>query len=102
MTRETGGVVLALLGIAALMMAVNGTLGRVWDDLKGANGPDRLPGGNFTPWNGGNPGGDPNQVPPNSGGSTFNNGPAPSPAQPGPSPFGILSGFPGSGVRTNA
>lgn len=93
-SREAGGVVLALLGIAALLMAVNGTMGKVWADITGqkapigSNGPD-APG--TLPPNGGATGGIP---------QTF--APGPSPAQPPPDPFEVLTGFPGSGVRTNA
>ena len=88
--------VLALLGIAALLMAVNGTLGRVWADLRGVNGPDpgarpaSGPGSGNVP----QPGPAPSPMP--------QTGPAPSPGQP-PAPLTeLMAGMPGSGVRTNA
>lgn len=99
-SREAGGVVLALLGIAALLMAVNGTMGKVWADIAGKNGPDTA--NPFTPWSGGNGGNPSGPTVPPAGGSTFDNVPGPSPAQPPPNPFRMLAGFPGSGVRTNA
>jgi len=72
-------VVLAVLGIAALLMAVNGTMKKVWADLV-------------------------TQAPasPAGGGSTFTTAPAPSPAQPPAPPATTLLGMPGTGWRQNA
>lgn len=89
--REAGGIVLILLGIAAAMMAVNGTMARVWADLRGVNGPDGAVGTNG-----------PNPNPGPSTGGIPQSSPAPSPGQPPAPSLQILSGFPGSGVRTNA
>lgn len=73
-SRETGGVVLALLGAAALLMALNGTAANVWAALIGK---------------------------PTTGGVQPTGVPAPSPAQPLPTQtLGLPPGWPGSGVKT--